>query len=117
MSWNKKSVAVLLLPLLLLGCASVPVAAKAVCTPRTDHPLRFVDVFDGSAEELAMLVPDKAKARSGHWTLGYVYDAKRFVTVRCRYADGQTVDVKLAERINRCDYKINAKKTLALYCK
>jgi hypothetical protein len=115
MSWNKKYAAALFLP--LLGCTFAPVIAKEVCAPLPDNPLRYVDVFDGSVEELATLVPDKAKARSGHWTLGYVYDAKRFVTVRCKYADGKAVDVKLAERIARCDYKINAKKTLALYCK
>ncbi len=115
MSWNKKSAAVLLLP--LLGCASVPVVAKEVCAPRADHPLRYVGVFDGSVEELAMLAPNMSKARSGYWTLGYVYDANRFVTVSCKYADGKAVDVKLTERIARCDYKINAKKTLTLYCK
>jgi hypothetical protein len=115
MSLNRKITVALLVS--LVGYSSVSVFAAEVCSRRPDHPLRFVDVFDGSVEDMAILVPDKAKARSGHWTLGYVYDANRFVTVRCKYADDKAVDVKLADRVNRCDYKINAKKTLALLCK
>jgi hypothetical protein len=76
-----------------------------------------VDVFDGTPEELASLVPDMAQARSGYWQLGYVYDAGRFVTIRCKYADGKALDVKLPDKVNRCDYRINAQKTLALHCK
>jgi hypothetical protein len=101
----------------LVACSPLTLLAAEVCAPRADTPLQFVDVFDGPVEDMATLVPDRAKAHSGHWRLGYVYKANRFVVVRCKYADGQTVDVKLANRVNRCDYKINAKKTLVLYCK
>jgi hypothetical protein len=79
--------------------------------------LRFVDVFDGTPEERATLVPDRAKERSGYWQLGYVYDAGRFVTIRCKYADGKTEDVKLEKKVKRCDYKIDSKKSLKVFCK
>jgi hypothetical protein len=114
MSWNKKSH--LLFALLFAGWFDTAVAAD-VCPQRHGAPLRFVDVFDGSPEELATLIPDKAQKLSGYWQLGYVYDAGRLVTIRCKYADGQASDVKLPNKIAKCDYKIDAKKTLSLSCK
>ena len=63
------------------------------------------------------MVPDKAQKQSGYWLLGYVYDAGRFVTIRCKYADGQASDVKIANRVAKCDYKIDTKKTLTVSCK
>jgi hypothetical protein len=99
------------------GCAAIPAVSAEVCPSRPEHSLRFVDVFDGAPDELATLVPDEAKPRSGYWKLGYVYDAGRFVTLRCKYADGKALDVKLARKVARCYYRINAQKKLALRCK
>ena len=96
-------------------CASA-VAAVEVCPLRNNQPLRSIDVFDGPPEDLATLIPDKAGARSGYWQLGYVYDAARNVTIRCKYAGGHAIDVLLTNRVDRCSYLINAKKTLALKC-
>nr|WP_240650591.1 STY0301 family protein [Variovorax guangxiensis] len=101
---------------LLVACSGVPAVSAEVCPVRTGQPLRFVDVFDGKPEEMATLVPDETGKSSGHWSLGYIYEAGRVVTVRCKYADGQTSDVTLSAKTARCDYKINAKKTLALNC-
>jgi len=115
MSWNRNVVALLLAS--LSCCWIPPVIAAEVCPSRLGQPLRFVDVFDGTPEELATLIPDRGNERSGYWKLGYVYDAGRFVTIRCKYADKQTVDVKLSQRVRKCDYKIDAKKTLKVYCK
>ena len=115
MSWNRKS-AVLLLTA-LSACWLQPAVAAKVCPSQREQPLRFVDVFDGPVEELATLVPDRAQQYSGHWQLGYVYDAGRSVTIRCKYADGHVVDVPLPKRIRGCDYKINARKDLRLDCK
>jgi hypothetical protein len=116
MSWTKRVAFVLFA--LISSCASLPSALAApVCPVRADKPLRFVEVFDGPVEDLATLVPDRAKARSGHWQLGYVYDAGRTVTIRCKYADDHMQDVKLEKRVARCEYKIDAKKTLSLSCK
>jgi hypothetical protein len=115
MWWSKAAAAVLSLGL-LSACAAPPVAGVQACPSRTGTTLRFVDVFDGSPEELASLVPDRAGQSSGYWNLGYVYEAGRFVTVRCRYDDKNTVDVKLADKIKRCDYTIDERHVLALQC-
>jgi hypothetical protein len=90
--------------------------AAEVCAPHAGPPLRFVDIFDGAVVDQAKLVPDVAEERSGQWQLGYVYDAGRFVTVRCKYADGQAVDVKLAAKVQACRYRLQADKTLTLFC-
>jgi hypothetical protein len=65
---------------------------------------------------MAVLIPDQASPRSGSWTLGYVYDAGRSVTIRCKYADAQILDVPLARRVNRCTYRIDARKAARLSC-
>ena len=115
MSWNSKILAPLLV--LLSGCSIYPAIAIEVCPSRHEQPLRYVDVFDGTPEELATLVPDRAEESSGYWLLGYIYDAGRFVTIRCKYADEQAVDVKLSTRVEKCSYQVSAKKILKLYCK
>jgi hypothetical protein len=115
MSWTRQIVCASLA--LLCGCASGQAAAVEVCPSRGGQSLRYVDVFDGTPAELATLVPDRAGERSGYWQLGYVYNAGRFVTIRCKYSDGSAIDVKLAEKVDRCDYRIDARKTLALLCK
>ena len=116
MSWNKALV--LLTWVALLGCsAQQPTMAAAVCPAHPDHPLRFVDVFDGAPSDMAALVANHAEAPAGDRQLGCVSDAGRFVTVRCKYADGKVSDTKLPNKINRCDYTIDSKKTLKLDCK
>ncbi len=99
------------------GCSSHPVAAAEVCPVRTGQPLRYVDVFDGPTSEMATLVPDKGDERSGYWSLGYVFDAKRSVVIRCKYADKKTEDVKFTNRVERCDYSLDSSKTLHVSCK
>jgi hypothetical protein len=115
MSWSRATVVALVVS--VTGCAlPVPVVAAGVCPARSQQPLRFVDVFDGPPEELATLVPDRAEQSSGSWQLGYVYDAGRFVTIRCKYADGEARDVKLTAKVARCDYRLDAQKTLTVNC-
>lgn len=116
MSLNRAAAAVLSLGL-LSTCAAQPVAGVQACPLRVGTTLRFVDVFDGPPDELASLVPDRAGQSSGYWNLGYVYEAGRFVTVRCRYDDKNSVDVKLADKIKRCDYTIDERHALVLRCK
>ncbi|WP_267094767.1 STY0301 family protein [Xanthomonas sacchari] len=103
--------------LLCLFAWSTVLAAPSVCPIRQDQPLRSIDAFDGEPQDLATLEPDVAKERYGHWVLGYIYDEGRFVTVRCRYADKQTHDVKLANRVEQCSYSINAKHVLRVTCR
>ena len=101
----------------MLVASAQPALAAEACPAREGQPLRYVDVFDGSPEEMATLVPDRAAKTSGYWQLGYVYADGRFVTLRCKYADGQARDVKLTNKIARCDYRIDARKTLSLTCR
>lgn len=114
MSWNGAAIVPALASLFF--CSVHAAVAADVCPSGKRQPLRFVDVYDGPPEELASLVPDQAKQKSGYWKLAYVYDAGRFVTIRCKYADGETSDVKLADKVRRCDYRIDAKKALRLHC-
>ena len=119
MSLSSRAAAALWLVLAAAACSTAG-AGKAgpaeVCAPRAGQPLRFVDVFDGTVADQAKLVPDVAGEHNGQWQLGYVYDAGRFVTVRCKYADGQAVDVKLAARVQACRYRLEADRTLELLC-
>lgn len=98
------------------GCAAQSADTASVC-PTRSVPAKFVDVFDGAPSELATLIPDVDGENTGHWLLGYVYDAGRVVTVRCKYADRVAVDVPLRERVTRCDYKTSASKELVLTCR
>jgi len=117
MSWNS-AVAVLALTALSAcsGDRERPQPTQ-VCPVRPDAALRFVDVFDGDPASLATLIPDEAKEESGRWNLDYVYKAGRFVTIRCKYADDKTQDVKLTTKVSGCDYAIDAQKTLTVNCK
>lgn len=115
MSWTSR-LATLALSLACFGCAQVA-NSQTVCPAKPGQPLRHVDVFDGPPADLATLVPDLARTNHGYWNLGYVYDAGRFVTIRCKYADKQALDVKLSHRVNRCDYRVDAGKQLTLACK
>jgi hypothetical protein len=83
-------------------------ALATACPTLPDDKLQFVDVFDGAPEEQAYLVPDSGTQASGTWSLGYVYDAGRFVTVRCKYAHGRVIDLKIASRVARCSYTNDA---------
>jgi hypothetical protein len=115
--WSNRGVAVASIALAILVAGMRDALAENVCPSRSGHPLRLVDVFDGSPEEQATLVPDKAGKVSGYWQLDYVYDAGRFVTIRCKYADHESVDIKLSRKVDRCDYRFDNKKALSLSCK
>lgn len=104
-----------LLALGVAGCAAHPGPSVPVCPVRS-APLRYLDVFDGDPSELATLVPEVDGETSGHWLLGYVYDAGRTVTVRCKYADRAEVDVPLVRRVQRCDYRTRPGRGLSLVC-
>jgi len=104
---------------LFLACLSAvwtSAIGAEICPSRPGQPLRLVSVFDGPPEGMADLIPDQASARSGSWSLGYVYDAGRSVAIRCKYADGQFLDVQLARRVNRCIFRMGAGKSARLSC-
>jgi hypothetical protein len=112
MWWN--SCVVVLLIALLSSCS---VMATDVCPPREDVFLHNIDVFDGHPEELVKLMADTDNVQSGYWSLGFIYDAGRVVTVRCEYTDGKTLDVQLSNRVDKCHYTRDSKKMYAVYCK
>jgi len=111
---NRNFVAVSLL--WLSGCISTPTWASDVCPAQDHQPLQSVEIYDGPVEDLALLMPDEGKRTHGYWLLGYVYDAHRSITVRCKYADGRSADVKLGKRVERCDYRFDRRKNLTLRC-
>ncbi|WP_139798966.1 STY0301 family protein [Andreprevotia lacus] len=102
--------------LLCLLCNSAQAAPVPSCPARAGHALHNVTVFDGDPAELASLVPEQTSRRKGYWPLAYVYAQGRHVTLRCTYADQQTVDVPLSARVERCDYTQNGN-TLKLSCR
>jgi hypothetical protein len=116
MSWSKKTT-IQLVALLSVGWLVDTADAAPVCPVRGGTSLRYVDVFDGPPEDLAILVPDENKKLFGSWQLAYIYKAGRFVTIRCKYADGQAADVKLPNKVEKCDYKIDVGKILSVSCK
>ncbi|HMW46652.1 MAG TPA: hypothetical protein PKD17_01430 [Cellvibrionaceae bacterium] len=59
---------------------------------------------------MATLVPDESTDTGAYWTLDYVYKAGCTVNIRCGYADKTSVDINLAEKIQKCSYKIDAMK-------
>ncbi len=113
--WLNRGIAIFL-TVSTFGCTAAQPTSIEVCPAQSNNDLQFVDVFDGSPEEMAILMPDEAQDTHGYWLLGYVYDAKRTVTVRCKYTNGKSLDVTLEEKVQRCDYKISAQKTLSLNC-
>lgn len=115
--WSNRGITVASIALVISVAGIRTASAENICPLHPGHPLRLVDVFDGSPDELATLVPDEAGKVSGYWQLGYLFDAGRFVTIRCRYAGDEIADIKLSKRINRCDYKFDDKKVLSLSCK
>jgi hypothetical protein len=116
MIWNNRSIVRLFALVLPCFIAHQLAAAADICPHRDGQPLRYVDVFDGPPEEMATLVPDKDEERFGYWLLAYVYDAGRSVTIRCKYADGEASDVKVPNKVTKCDYKIDQKKVLTISC-
>lgn len=83
---------------------------KSICPERPDSFVKTVEVFDGPVTDMAILVPDASTNAGAYWTLDYVYKAGRTVNIRCGYADKTSVDINLAEKIQKCSYRISAKK-------
>lgn len=86
------------------------------CPVFADDKLQFVDVLDGPLDEQAFLVPDVNTDERGSWNLGYVFDAGRFVTVRCKYASGRVTDLKITMRIKQCQYTSQGTAGLRMVC-
>lgn len=113
---NSHRLVVALLFSTLIGCSSNQSNTNNVCPVQADQFLQYVDIFDGLPEEMAILAPDNAQDTAGYWSLGYVYDAGRVVTVRCKYSGGAVVDITLSERVEKCAYDLAEKEPLSISC-
>jgi hypothetical protein len=105
--------------ILILAAGRSPSALAAAIEPcpiRPESSLKYADVFDGPPEDLASLMADKPGKTSGYFTLGHIYDAGRFVTVRCEYADRVTTDVEISTKIKGCTYAFDKNKKLSFSC-
>jgi hypothetical protein len=98
------------------ACAQQGQAQAVACPARPGDPLQNIDVFDGPPEEQAYLVPDNATDERGSWSLAYVYNAGRFVTLRCKYGRGPAVDLKISQRIGQCQYARRPGGALSVTC-
>jgi len=116
MSWSRRlGTALLGAAILLQGTARA--AETAPCQAKPATALKYVEVYDGPPEELASLMPDEESKNGGTFTLGDIYTSGRFVTIRCKYADGTAADVKLAAKVESCRYAIGKDKKVSLTCR
>ncbi len=95
-------------------------ARAADITPCSEKPgtaLKYVEIYDGPPEEMASLAPDDEGKNSGTYTLGYIYEDGRFVTIRCKYADGTAADVKLAAKVESCKDAVGKDKKVHFTCR
>lgn len=91
-----------------LALNSLPAAMAADFTttcPASGVNLSSVEVLDGPREDNAFLMGED-RGDEGRFNLAYIYDAGRFVSVRCLYSDGKAVDLTIRNRISECRYKI-----------
>ena len=113
-SSRKLGAALLAAALLVQGTAQA--ADTAPCQDKPGTSLKYVEVYDGAPEELASLMPDEEGKNSGSFTLGDIYKQGRFVTIRCKYADRTTNDVKL-DKVESCKYSIGKDKKVSFACR
>jgi hypothetical protein len=112
---NRRLTAILLAALLFQG--STQAAEISPCAARPGTFLKYVEIFDGPPEELASLAPDESGKNSATFVLGDLYAAGRFAIVRCKYADGKTVDVKLTAKVESCKYVIGKGEQESFTCR
>ncbi|BCQ26996.1 hypothetical protein NK8_51850 (plasmid) [Caballeronia sp. NK8] len=116
MSLNK--IAVCLAASVLPITASESAKAEGIACPAVSGThLRYVQVFDGKPEEKVSLIAEHGDNREGYWKLGYVYDQGRSVTVQCVYANKETRDIAIPERVDTCRYQIDDSGATKMDCK
>jgi hypothetical protein len=114
------------LTLTLAGCTKAGPQEKAPqsqgkaeqsCPVREKTQLDSVDLFDGDPKELAYLVPDEIGTEKGIWNVSHIYDAKRQVTLRCKFSDGSVQDLHQVSPVTQCSYSRDKAGQLTASCK
>ena len=91
--------------------------SESICTTRPNEKVQQIYIFDGKPEELAYLAPDDNQTNSNIYTLNYIYDAGRFVTIRCKYDSNFIYDVEMKDKVNQCKFSKNKSDSYILICK
>lgn len=74
------------------------------CPIRLNDSIQQIDIFDGKPEEMAYLAPDDDKSTPSIYSLRYIYDQGRTVTIRCKYNSGSIFDRELKDKVNKCTF-------------
>lgn len=96
-------IAIFFIALAALVSPAMAAGSQSACPPTNDGPkLISVEVFDGVAEDDATLAPDDGDQNNGVWQVAGIYQAGRFVTLRCNYADGTLADFPIKRKVSVC---------------
>lgn len=91
--------------------------AKGVCPIRLNEKVQQIDIFDGKPVELAYLAPDDDQTAPNTYSLSYIYEQGRIVTIRCKYDSGSVYDIELKNKVNQCKFFRNKSGNPTLICK
>ncbi|MDO8728682.1 MAG: hypothetical protein Q7K26_02175 [bacterium] len=116
MNFMLSKIRIIKLILLSIGCACLSVGAKGVCPELIHDKVQQIYIFDGSPDELAYLAPDDDDKAANTYTLSYIYEKGRIVTIRCTYESGYVFDVSMKNRINLCNFSRSKAGTPILVC-
>jgi len=114
---NRLSLAIaswVLLPGLLLPAADAKSTELKVCPTRSHNVVKQIDIFDGDPKDLAYLAPDDDASNT--YTFSGIYEQGRVVTVRCKYKNGDVVDIPLAATIDQCIFSRSKQGASSLVC-
>ena len=103
------------LPFFWIPAAHAKSPALKVCPVRSDSKVKQIDIFDGDPKDLAYLAPDDDISNT--YTVGGIYERGSIVTVRCKYKNGEVVDVPLTDRMDKCVFSRNKQGVSSLVCK
>jgi len=92
----------LLLSLAVLASTPAIADSHGVCPELKRDKVRQIYIFDGKPSELAYLMPDDNEDAQNLYSLSYLYDHGRTVTIRCEYESGTVRDIEFKNRIRAC---------------
>lgn len=86
-----------------------------VCPVRSANKVKQIDIFDGDPKDLAYLAPDDEISNT--YTVSGIYQRGSSVTVRCKYKNGEIVEVPLSGAIDQCVFSRSKQGASSLVCK